>query len=71
VVHCTKGIGIWKWASNDEGSEPDVVVASAGDILTQEALAAVAILRENLPDLKIRFSRESMCAELCQDKTRS
>jgi len=55
VVHCTKGIGIWKWASNDEGSEPDVVVASAGDILTQEALAAVAILRENLPDLKIRF----------------
>ena len=55
VVHCTKGIGIWKWASNDGGAEPDVVVASAGDILTQEALAAVAILRENLPDLKIRF----------------
>jgi xylulose-5-phosphate/fructose-6-phosphate phosphoketolase len=55
VVHCTKGIGIWKWASNDEGAEPDVVIASAGDILTQEALAAVAILRENLPDLKIRF----------------
>jgi xylulose-5-phosphate/fructose-6-phosphate phosphoketolase len=55
VVHCTKGIGIWKWASNDEGSEPDVVMASAGDVLTQEALAAVAILRENLPDLKIRF----------------
>ena len=55
VVHCTKGIGIWKWASNDEGSEPDVVMASAGDVLTQEALAAVAILRKNLPDLKIRF----------------
>ena len=55
VVHCTKGIGIWKWASNDEGAEPDVVMASAGDILTQEALAAVAILRENLPNLKIRF----------------
>jgi len=55
VVHCTKGIGIWTWASNDGGAEPDVVVASAGDILTQEALAAVAILRENLPDLKIRF----------------
>ncbi len=55
VVHCTKGIGIWKWASNDGGAEPDVVMASAGDILTQEALAAVAILRENLPDLKIRF----------------
>ena len=55
IVHCTKGIGIWEWASNDMGTEPDVVVASAGDILTQEALAAVAILREQLPDLKIRF----------------
>lgn len=55
IVHCTKGIGIWEWASNDMGREPDVVVASAGDILTQEALAAVAILRERLPDLKIRF----------------
>ncbi|MHB8734537.1 MAG: phosphoketolase family protein, partial [Terriglobales bacterium] len=55
VVHCTKGIGIWDWASNDAGAEPDVVVASAGDILTQEALAAVAILREHFPDLKIRF----------------
>ncbi len=49
VIHCTKGIGIWEWASNDAGAEPDVVVASAGDILTQEALAAVAILRENIP----------------------
>jgi xylulose-5-phosphate/fructose-6-phosphate phosphoketolase len=55
IVHCTKGIGIWDWASNDAGVEPDVVIASAGDILTQEALAAVAILRERLPDLKIRF----------------
>ena len=55
VIHCTKGIGIWEWASNDSGAEPDVVVASAGDVLTQEALAAVAILREHLPDLKIRF----------------
>ena len=55
IIHCTKGIGIWEWASNDMGTEPDVVVASAGDILTQEALAAVAILRERLPDLKIRF----------------
>jgi xylulose-5-phosphate/fructose-6-phosphate phosphoketolase len=55
ITHCTKGIGIWEWASNDAGEEPDVVVASAGDILTQEALAAVAILRENVPDLKIRF----------------
>ncbi len=55
IVHCTKGIGIWDWASNDNCEEPDVVVASAGDIMTQEALAAVAILRERLPDLKIRF----------------
>jgi xylulose-5-phosphate/fructose-6-phosphate phosphoketolase len=55
IVHCTKGIGIWEWASNDEGSEPDVVIASAGDIMTQEALAAVAILREHCKDLKIRF----------------
>ncbi len=55
ITHCTKGIGIWDWASNDAGCEPDAVVACAGDILTQEALAAVAILREKLPDLKIRF----------------
>jgi xylulose-5-phosphate/fructose-6-phosphate phosphoketolase len=55
VIHCTKGIGIWEWASNDAGVDPDVVIASAGDILTQEALAAVALLRENLPELKIRF----------------
>ena len=55
IIHCTKGIGIWDWASNDAGVDPDVVIASAGDILTQEALAAVAILRENVPDLKIRF----------------
>jgi xylulose-5-phosphate/fructose-6-phosphate phosphoketolase len=55
LIHCTKGIGIWDWASNDEGKEPDVVMASAGDILTQEALAAIAILREHCPDLKIRY----------------
>ena len=55
IIHCTKGIGIWEWASTDAGAEPDVVVASAGDILTQEALAAVAILRQHFPDLKIRF----------------
>ena len=55
IIHCTKGIGIWDWASNDDGGEPDVVVASAGDVLTEEALAAVAILREHLPNLKIRF----------------
>ena len=55
ITHCTKGIGIWDWASNDEGGEPDVVMASAGDIPTQEALAATALLRKEFPDLKIRF----------------
>jgi xylulose-5-phosphate/fructose-6-phosphate phosphoketolase len=55
VLHCTKGIGIWDWASTDNGSEPDAVLACAGDIATMEALAAVAILREKLPELKIRF----------------
>jgi len=55
ITHCTKGIGIWNWASNDEGIEPDVVMAAAGDIPTQEALAATALLREYFPSLKIRF----------------
>ena len=55
IKHCTKGIGIWDWASNDDGSEPDVVMASAGDIPTKEALAAVVMLREHFPALKIRF----------------
>ncbi len=55
VVHCTKGIGIWDWASTDQGSEPDVVLACAGDIPTMEALAAAELLRENFPDLKLRF----------------
>jgi xylulose-5-phosphate/fructose-6-phosphate phosphoketolase len=55
VRHCQKGIGIWPWASTDQGSEPDVVIASAGDVVTLEALAATAILREKFPDLKIRF----------------
>jgi xylulose-5-phosphate/fructose-6-phosphate phosphoketolase len=55
VTHCTKGLGIWSWASNDHGSEPDVVMAACGDIPTQEALAATALLREHFPDLKIRF----------------
>ena len=53
--HCTKGIGIWDFASNDQGAEPDVVMACAGDIPTAEALAAVAILRERCPGLKVRF----------------
>ncbi|HTH54118.1 MAG TPA: phosphoketolase family protein [Edaphobacter sp.] len=55
IKHCTKGIGIWDWASTDAGSEPDVVMACAGDIPTAETLAATAILREHCPGLKIRF----------------
>ncbi len=54
IKHCTAGIGIWEWASNDAGSEPDVVMACAGDVPTLEILAAVDILRENIPELKIR-----------------
>ena len=54
IKHCTKGIGVWKWASNDEGGEPDVVMASCGDVPTLESLAAVSILRKQLPELKIR-----------------
>ena len=69
VVHCTEGIGIWQWASNDQGSEPDVVMACCGDTPTLEVLAAVSILRENLPDVKIRvvnvvdLMRLQPCAE--------
>jgi len=55
IVHCAKGIGIWNRASTDEGLEPDVVIAGCGDVATLEALAATAILRERLPDLKVRF----------------
>ena len=54
VIHCTEGIGIWQWASNDQGFEPDVVMACCGDTPTLELLAAVSILREHLPELKIR-----------------
>ncbi len=54
IDHCTKGIGIWQWASSDQGKEPDVVMACCGDVPTLETLAAVSILREHLPDLKIR-----------------
>ena len=54
VKHCTSGIGIWEWASNDRGSEPDVVMACAGDVPTLETLAAVELLREYTPDLKVR-----------------
>jgi xylulose-5-phosphate/fructose-6-phosphate phosphoketolase len=55
IVHCAKGVSIWPQASSDEGAEPDVVLACAGDIPTKEALAAVVLLREHFPDLKIRF----------------
>jgi xylulose-5-phosphate/fructose-6-phosphate phosphoketolase len=54
VKHCTAGIGIWEWASNDRAADPDVVMACAGDVPTLETLAAVQILRENIPDLRIR-----------------
>ncbi len=54
IKHCTAGIGIWEWASNDRGAEPDVVMACAGDIPTLETLAAVHLLRHHLPDLKVR-----------------
>ena len=53
-VHCTEGIGIWEWAGNDRGVEPDVVLACCGDTPTLEVLAAVSILREHLPELKVR-----------------
>ena len=54
VLHCTRGIGIWEWASNDDGGEPDVVLGCCGDVPTLETLAATAVLRERLPDLKVR-----------------
>ncbi|MBK9983652.1 MAG: phosphoketolase family protein [Saprospiraceae bacterium] len=54
IKHCTAGLGIWKWASNDEGAEPDVVMACAGDVPTLETIAAVHILREHFPELKVR-----------------
>jgi xylulose-5-phosphate/fructose-6-phosphate phosphoketolase len=55
IAHCTKGLGIWNWASNDQGAEPDVVMASCGDIPTLECLAATVLQREHIPDVKIRF----------------
>jgi xylulose-5-phosphate/fructose-6-phosphate phosphoketolase len=55
IKHCAEGVGIWKWASNDEGSEPDVVMVSCGDVPTREILAAIMILRAHLPELRIRM----------------
>jgi xylulose-5-phosphate/fructose-6-phosphate phosphoketolase len=69
IIHCTQGIGIWQWASNDQGGDPDVVMACCGDTPTLEVLAAVSILRQHLPDLKIRvvnvvdLMRLQPCAE--------
>jgi xylulose-5-phosphate/fructose-6-phosphate phosphoketolase len=54
IAHCTRGLGVWDWASNDDGDEPDVVMACAGDIPTLETLAAAALLREHLPELRVR-----------------
>src|SRR6516162_8729719 len=55
IEHCTKGAGIWNWASNDQGVEPDVIMASCGDVPTMESLAATALLRQYLPDIKASF----------------
>jgi xylulose-5-phosphate/fructose-6-phosphate phosphoketolase len=55
IAHCKKGLGIWDWASSDQNAEPDVVMATCGDVPTMESLAATALLREHLPDVKIRF----------------
>jgi xylulose-5-phosphate/fructose-6-phosphate phosphoketolase len=68
ITHCTKGISIWGEASNDRGQEPDVVIACAGDIPTQEALAATALLRTEFPDLKIRFINVVDLFKLQSDK---
>jgi xylulose-5-phosphate/fructose-6-phosphate phosphoketolase len=54
IKHCTSGIGIWEWASNDKGTEPDVIMACCGDVPTVETLAAVEMLRDLVPDLKVR-----------------
>src|SRR6202035_2195806 len=54
VIHCTRGAGIWEWASNDSPGSPDVVLACCGDIPTLETLAAVSLLREHLPEVKVR-----------------
>ena len=54
IAHCTRGVGIWPWASSDNGAEPDVVLACAGDVPTLETVAAAALLRQHLPDLRVR-----------------
>jgi xylulose-5-phosphate/fructose-6-phosphate phosphoketolase len=66
VLHATRGVGIWDWASNTDG-EPDLVMACAGDVPTLEALAATALLREHLPELKVRFVNVVDLMRLQQD----
>ena len=67
VMHCTTGVGVWSWASNDENVEPDVVMASCGDVPTMESLAATALLRQHLPDVKVRFVNVVDLAKLVPD----
>ncbi|KAK0888426.1 hypothetical protein LTR57_025529 [Friedmanniomyces endolithicus] len=69
IAHCTKGLGIWPWASNDAGAEPDLVMASCGDVVTQEALAATALLRQHLPELKSASSMSSTYSNSCRTNT--
>ena len=71
VRHCTKGIGIWDWASNDQGAEPDVVMASCGDVATMEALAATELLWEHFPGLKVRFVNVVDLARLVPEREHS
>jgi len=63
--HCAAGVGVWEWASNDKGFEPDIIIACAGDVPTLEALAATSILRKKLPGLKIRFVNVVNLMKLC------
>ena len=66
IAHCTKGLGIWNWASNDQGAEPDVVMASCGDVPTLECLAAVALLRQLHPRYQDPGSSTSwICSSCC------
>ena len=62
IAHCTRGIGIWEWASNDEDHEPDVVMACCGDVPTLETLAAVSLVRQHMPELRVR------CAEFLAER---
>ena len=65
-VHCASGISIWEWASNDKGSQPDLIMACAGDVPTLEALAATQILREHMPKLRVRFVNVVDLMRLCE-----